>query len=371
MTLWIAIAALVLISLLVIILPLLRKEAAAQSDHNAIVYQDQLTEIDSDVERGLLNEVEAAALKSEINRRLDKTSLEKTAATPSQTSGLRLAMAIAIIVVIPLAALGLYQHLGSPQKPDLPFAKRKFAAPVKAANAEMERLVNALKARMEENPDKIEGWLLLGRSLVSLERFKDASEAFRRAFQVDPNRADIAASAGETGFMAEGGEFTPEVRRYFQTAQKLNPGEHKALYYLGLDLAEQKKYREAMQNWIDLIAISPPNAPWLEIVRQRLAAIAESEKIKISDIKPRLTAPPRPAMGPAPGPTQEDVKAAQEMSGKDRQAFIRSMVERLAERLKSEPGDLAGWRRLAQAYRVLGEEEKAAEAEARIRELTK
>ena len=50
-------------------------------------------------------------------------------------------------------------------------------------------------------------------------------------------------------------------------------------------------------------------------------------------------------------------------------AFIRSMVERLADRLKDEPNDIQGWRRLARAYEVLGETEKAKTAQARVRKI--
>jgi cytochrome c-type biogenesis protein CcmH len=59
------------------------------------------------------------------------------------------------------------------------------------------------------------------------------------------------------------------------------------------------------------------------------------------------------------------------MSDKDRQAFIRAMVGRLAERLKSAPEDIDGWRRLARAYQVLGETQKAADVNARIEILVK
>jgi cytochrome c-type biogenesis protein CcmH len=48
-----------------------------------------------------------------------------------------------------------------------------------------------------------------------------------------------------------------------------------------------------------------------------------------------------------------------------RQQAIRSMVEGLDARLKENPGDRAGWLRLANAWRVLGENGKAAEAYAR------
>ena len=365
MSLWIVFAALLLVTLIVIILPMIRVKSDSATDHNAIVYQDQLVEIDSDVERGLLSTAEADSLKAEINRRLDKSVSEITTNSPGQpkVSSQQLSVAIAIIVIIPLAALGLYRHLGFPDKPDLPFAERKFSAPTTVANAEMNRLVNTLKERMVDNPDKIDGWLLLGRSLVSLERYGEASEAFKQAFKIDPTRAEIAASAAETVFMAERGKFTQDVRHYFQLAQKLNPQDHKALYYLGLDFAQQNKYSAALQHWVDLIALSPAGAPWLDTVRRRLVDTAAAGKLNISDFKPRFKA--------APGPTAADVKAAEDMSGTDRQAFIRGMVARLAERLKTEPNDLDGWRRLARAYSVLGQTKKAAEAEARIKELEK
>ena len=59
------------------------------------------------------------------------------------------------------------------------------------------------------------------------------------------------------------------------------------------------------------------------------------------------------------------------MAAGDRQKMIRSMVQRLADRLEDEPGDLEGWRRLARAYEVLGETAKAKDAQARIEALSK
>lgn len=87
---------------------------------------------------------------------------------------------------------------------------------------------------------------------------------------------------------------------------------------------------------------------------------------------PAVPPPAQAAAGPAPsgapgaaappGPTAQDVAAAQDMSANDRQAMIRSMVARLAERLQSEPNDLEGWMRLGRAYGVLGERDKAIDA---------
>jgi cytochrome c-type biogenesis protein CcmH len=53
------------------------------------------------------------------------------------------------------------------------------------------------------------------------------------------------------------------------------------------------------------------------------------------------------------------------MSPEQRQAMVRSMVERLAARLDQNPDDKEGWARLAHAYDVLGETDKANAARAR------
>ena len=53
------------------------------------------------------------------------------------------------------------------------------------------------------------------------------------------------------------------------------------------------------------------------------------------------------------------------MSEGDRNQMIRSMVERLAGKMKDNPKNKEGWLRLERAYRVLGEVDKADEAAAR------
>jgi len=74
--------------------------------------------------------------------------------------------------------------------------------------------------------------------------------------------------------------------------------------------------------------------------------------------------PPRAAAA-APGPQPADIAATAKMSPEERQTMIRGMVDGLAARLQQNPGDAAGWQRLANAYRVLGEDQKAADAAAR------
>ena len=106
------------------------------------------------------------------------------------------------------------------------------------------------------------------------------------------------------------------------------------------------------------------------LVQGRIAALANElgVEVPVANMLPPMDLAPAPTPG-APGPSAEQVQQAQDMSPEDQQAMIRSMVERLAEKLKDNPDDLAGWQRLAQAYRVLGDTAGLAEAEAQIKRL--
>jgi len=371
MTLLVTFGSILLIVLALLTLSILRSKKALLSKHNSVVYQDQIDEIKRDVDRGLLSKDEATLLGIEIQKRLEKAPAEDLDQAHRDTpiTKATILTCILLITIIPVTTIATYNYLGSPTKPDLPFASRKVPTPVNTADIEMNKLVNALKKRMNANPEKIDGWLLLGRTLSTLKRFDEASNAFKRAFAIDSSKAQIATSIAETLFMARSGLFKDESRKYLKIALKLNPREYKALYYTGLDLARQNNYREAVQTWVNLIAISPKEAPWLSNVRRQLAEVASTGNLTISQFIPQLNSTERKATLPPRGPTQNDIKAAQEMSNEDRQAFIRSMVERLANRLKEKPNDLNGWRRLARAYRVLGETKKAEQAEIRIKKL--
>ncbi len=365
--------------LIAIIVPIIRVRANSSHEYNTPIYYDQLNEIKRDLDIGVLSPLDGEALKAEIEKRLENNNknIITEATNKLKEAGARFPIVVAIVMVgvIPFMSYGLYLHLGSPEKQDLPFAKRKIISSVDTANVEMNNLVKKLRERLDQNPNQLKGWTLLGKSLVNLNRFSDASKAFKRALRLAPNRAEIAVSVAETGLMAKDGKFSQEVRYFLKMAQKLNQREHKALYYLGLDAFLRQKYSVAIQYWVDLISISPIGAPWLDNVRGRLVIAAKAENLMISSFTSRLTSiPQRPnntLQSPELAPTQEDINSANEMSGKDRKNFIRSMVEKLANRLESEPNDLSGWRRLARAYKVLGDTKKAAMAEGRVRELEK
>jgi len=69
----------------------------------------------------------------------------------------------------------------------------------------------------------------------------------------------------------------------------------------------------------------------------------------------------------APGPSAAQMAAAANQPPEQQAAMIRSMVDRLAARLKQDGSDVDGWVRLVRSYNVLGDADKARDAAADAR----
>ncbi len=390
--LWITIAVLTAVALGLLLAPLARRgraSAPARAAYDITVYRDQLTEVDRDLDRGLLDEEQARAARIEIQRRMLAAAAEEGSGGTeepgrSRPSG-RVAVIAAIAVAVPAGAIGLYLYLGAPGVPGQPFAERGAAtAEADAGEGSLQAVVGRLAERLLRTPDDLTGWLLLGRSYMTLEHYEDAANAFRRAMRLGDNRADIAADYAEALALADGGPITPEVRQIFEGVFAAEPRNLKARYYLSMAKAQRGDVRGALQDWIDLRILSPPDAPWRPVLQQQIERVARALDIDPATVEPspeavalaarpafRDTAPGAPpAASPAPaGPGRADVEAASRMSDEERAAMIRSMVERLAGRLEENPDDVEGWLRLARAYEVLGDSEKAGRARARAEAL--
>jgi cytochrome c-type biogenesis protein CcmH len=372
-------AALLTVGVLTLLLrPLLRPvaaeiDAATQSQR---VYADQIAEIERDTARGLLNSDQAKAAWSEIGRRLLATGAAPTAVTQSaSTTSPRLALGLTLL--LPAATLGLYLYLGQPGLPGQPLAQRQNA---QAAPDHIVQAAASLAARLEQEPDNLEGWALLGGTYAAMSRHADAAEAYRRATVLRPGDATLLGAYGEQLVLQAEGAVTPQAVSVFEAAVAADPGNARARYYLGAAREQAGDLQGAISAWVAILRDSPAGAPWVGPIQRRVTEAAESLGLDPATILPTPTAPaPAPSMAVAPSGagsplgssgaaapllSPEQMQAMASMSPEERQQTIRSMVDGLSARLEESGGDVDGWLRLARARTVLGE--KAA-AEAALR----
>jgi cytochrome c-type biogenesis protein CcmH len=355
---WFLLAAAVLTvaALALLLRPLLHqpRPGVEEAEPVAALFRRQLAAIDEELAEGRIAPHEAEAARIETTRRL-LAAADREAAKTEPPAGLarqsrwRFGAAIGIAGVSPAAAVAIYFAVGTPAAIDrnggLDAAKPHSAAELAAAS-------DRIKAHLQKAPDDLKGWTLLGRTMASLDRFPEALDAYNHALALAPDNASLHAEFGEVLVLQAQGAVTPAAEAEFAKA----PDDPRSRYY-GAEAALQRGDPAAAKQKLQaLLADAPADAPWRQTVADRLAELS-------SNGGAGAAAPA--ASTPAGGPTAPDVAAAQSMTPEQRQAMIRGMVDRLAQRLEQHPDDKAGWERLARAYDVLGEPDKAQAARAR------
>lgn len=380
--LWIILAAMTAAGAGALLLPYFRGRmpATPRAAYDLEIYRDQLAEVDRDQARGLIEPSEAKAARLEIARRAlaADAAAKSEPPAPSDTTAAKARRrapiaALAAGAAAPLLAFALYLALGSPGLPSHEF----IAAHVETGTQDAE-LVAKLEARLKEHPDP-RGWVLLARSYAAMGRGADAVKAWREALQRSPNPAAFASPFAEALVQAADGTVTPEAETQFNQALAADPLDARARYYLGLAKAQAGDSRAALQAWTDLLAVSPPDAPWLPVVHKEIERVAAGAKIDPASItasaEAQKLAQQAQASAPAAAPAGGEgglppgAAAIQNMSPEQRTATIHSMVDQLAARLESNPNDVDGWLRLGRARHVLGEEDKSIEAYAKAASL--
>lgn len=331
-----------------------------RSRYDLEIYRDQLAEVGRDAERGVIKGDEARAAKLEIERRLLRAAGEsepETVAAPVGRIGV-----IAAAVAVPVLALLVYANLGAPRLPDLPFAARE-RAPDEAPD--IQEMVAKLEKRLADQPNDVEGWLMLGRSKGVLGDQPAAVEAYRKAVALAPQDPRPVGELAESLVVASGEIVTPESKTLFAQLATLEPRDPRPAYYLGFADVQAGDEAAAIERWRKLLAESPSNAPWRQRVVDALRDAAKQSGADADAIlasapgtAPVETPPPQTATA-GPGPTPEQAAAVAQMPPEQQQAMIRSMVDRLAAKMEADGSDVEGWRRLAQARVVLGETDAA------------
>jgi cytochrome c-type biogenesis protein CcmH len=360
--------------------PLILRDRASQARdaYNLAVYRDQLAEVERDLARGIVAPEEAEAAKSEIGRRILALTPSAAPAAPARTP---LAVAAVAIIVLPFAAWTLYWQLGSPSLADQPFASRSAENVKTADNAnphlDMAEAVRQLTARLQAHPDDLQGWLLLGRSNLDLNRYQEAADAYRHAAELSGQKPEIVGDWGEAQVLAAEGKVTAQAQQAFRSALADPESAPRSHYYLALAKAQAGDAKGALQDWVDLEAEAPADAEWLPLLRRRISETAQAAGVDPAGLKTSAGATRKPvaaqAANPPASPTaeanmpstaqvNETAKATANASPAEQEAMINAMVERLADRLKQNPDDAEGWSRLGRSYMVLNQPEKAVEA---------
>jgi len=194
---------------------------------------------------------------------------EPSAAGAPAARNTALLLGVSVFVCI-VAAAGYAAH-GTPRALD-PEAR---TAPDPAAGItadQIEGMVQKLATRLEQRPDDVEGWNMLGRSYAVLGRHEQAVQALRKALALRPDDPALLADLADSLAMVHSRNLDGEPARLIARALQLDPDHPKSLSLAGSHAFNRGDYALAQKHWGRLLATASDP----EMAKQVQAGIDEA-----------------------------------------------------------------------------------------------
>lgn len=177
-------------------------------------------------------------------------------------------VALALAFALPAAGLWLYDNFGTPEGIGIHGRPQAAAAPADPADphagqaaADMQAAIEGLRQRLEANPEDLEGWLLLARTLRSQQQFAEAADAMERAHALAPDNPSVMADLAEAWiYTTPDGRVPQESRALLERALEIDPDLQKGLWLMGIAAMQDGDDAFAISYWQTLLEQLDPNS---------------------------------------------------------------------------------------------------------------
>ena len=299
---WVTAAFAVVVVLALLFRPFLLKSKeviVSRRELNAAIYRDQLARLDRDRAENTLADADYDQARAELQRRVIDDTAE--ADVTSRLQAPRKTM-VAVGLLLPVAAIGLYLLLGTP-------ATLEPNGPQHAVTAQdMDRLIIGLAQKLEKEPDNLQGWAMLARSYKMMGRNMEAEMAFVRAGSYLDNDAQLLAIYADLAATNANGNFAGKPAQLIEKALKVDPENAMALWLAGTAAFRNNQFDVAIRTWERLIKQVDPESEDGRMLQGSIDAAYAA----IGKAAPKAT-----AKAPVKGPTvsANDAGSTQQKTG--------------------------------------------------------
>ena len=342
-----------------ILRPVLHKTRQQSRDQLAQIFAREKAAVERDLANGTIDEITASDVLRELDRRTvsDLRAIERTLELRTRPHAFVAGAAVALVL---FGSFGLYMVVGSPEMPQILQAhhktlqeQQKLAIDVKQRESDLNSAIERIGAHLNRNPNDQQAKIMLARAYFVLGDVRSAYNVLTIAAEQHTNNANVRALLAEAIIVLADGIVTDEAADHIAAALIIDPNQDTALYYQGWIYLRDQNIPQLVKTWTRLLGIAPKNAPYVNDISRRLAAIKSASESH-GNIAANLPPLAQSSGAIAPELSEDVVRDAMKMAADDRAAFIDSMVAKLADRLRDDPDDIDGWLRLGRAYEVLG-----------------
>jgi len=309
---WFAALALVAAALASLLWPLLRRRDGTRDmgpedlAAAASVYRDQRRQLDEDLAAGAITADEHKAALDELASRLSAEVASTPGAVAGAPSRAPWIAALALVAVLPAAAVLAYLGLGNPAA--LTPSPHGAAAAQGVSDEQVRAMVESLAQKMKANPGDPNGWLLLARSYSAMGRFPDAVDAYKQAAERGTPDAQLYADWADAAAMTQGRKLAGAPEALVVRALALDPKNPKALALSATARLERGDVAGSLVQWRELRALLPNGSDDAREIDTVIAQL-DGQQLKLpggtasaSAMAAAPSAPSKPAPGVATAP---------------------------------------------------------------------
>ena len=287
----------------VLMFVLLRNRVAgsgeSQVQANTQVYRDQLAELDREFAQGLITDDALVTARDELSRRLlEDTATDERAA--AHAGSRPVISTILVAVLFPVLGMAGYLWLGQPQALNPQAAAA--AAPKDDSHPDMEAMAKTLAQKLKDEPNNPQGWVMLGRTYRSLQRYDEAQQAYQKALSLSADD-DVLLERAEVLAQKANGDFTGEPWAAIRQVLGRDERHFGGLLLAGSASFSEGKFADAKKYWQmarEQSDAGSEDAQGLDIalgkVREKLGEAAPPAAPAVASAK---AATPAPAAKPA------------------------------------------------------------------------
>jgi len=312
-TFWIFAIAMIVIALIFLLRPLLlelNKNDIDRSAQNIAITKERLDELKIELKQGTISQAEFEQTKDELEHALLNDVEESSVKSNSLNNKYftRLARYI-LILSIPVMSVGFYNYLGQPAL--IEGVKKQAAAPGGHASGtkgkklpSVEEMVEKLAEKLKENPNNAEGWFMLARSYMSMNRYKEAVAALEKTNKLIPDNPTVMLRYADALTMQSGGKISGKPFDLIKRAVAIKPDDPTGLWLIGMGYEEQGDYKKAISYWNLLLPLLKDNQSigevnnlirsakakaGISITENATAAATKAEKKAVASLKVKVS----------------------------------------------------------------------------------
>ncbi|MFQ5469906.1 MAG: c-type cytochrome biogenesis protein CcmI [Gammaproteobacteria bacterium] len=285
---WLVAVLLIVAALLFVIPPLLKFR---ESDHhidrrslNINIYRDQIHDLEQDLENDVITQDQYDQGKLELEKRLledvsddgQPESRGKLAARSTLTSAI-------ILGIAPVFVVSLYLTLGKPELIDGESSTNEVASAggedKQHSMSELDSYIEKLEQYLQQNPDDVEKWAMLGRTYYALGRYQDAAQTMGNAMSAGYQEPNFLVDYADALAMTTDRSLEGKPMNLIKRALRMDPNNQKALWLSGTAAYEKGDFESALRYWQRLKSLVPPGS---EDAKSMQANIDEAKSLIIS-----------------------------------------------------------------------------------------